>query len=116
MTQSEGELYTFMASLQLHSSIVYVKLPIPIGKELAAIGANFRKSGPHFLGPQYPGKKYRIYDFFSVRSIFSSPGQSPGRAIVLPPALASASALAKSLTLKFLCDGQGAVRRVILSL
>ena len=39
--------------------------------------------------------------------IFSSPGQSPGRAIVLPPALAlgsasaAASALAKSLTLKF---------------
>ena len=35
----------------------------------------------------------------------SSPGGSPGRAIVLPPAsalaLASASALAKSLTLKF---------------
>ena len=27
--------------------------------------------------------------------IFSSPGQSPGRTIVLPPALASASALAK---------------------
>ena len=46
--------------------------------------------------------------------IFSSPGRSPGRAIVLPPALASASALAKSL--KFLCDGQGAVRRAILSL
>ena len=33
--------------------------------------------------------------------IFSLPGQSPGRAIVLPPALAAASALAKSLTLKF---------------
>ena len=35
--------------------------------------------------------------------VFSSPGRSPGRAIVLPPALASASAaaLAKSLTLKF---------------
>ena len=33
--------------------------------------------------------------------IFSSPGQSPGRAIVLPPALAAALALAKSLTLKF---------------
>ena len=30
---------------------------------------------------------------------FSSPGRSPGRAIVLPPALASA--LAKNLTLKF---------------
>ena len=30
--------------------------------------------------------------------------------------LASATALAKSLTLKFLCDGQGAVRRAILSL
>ena len=27
--------------------------------------------------------------------VFSSPGRSPGRAIVLPPALASASALAK---------------------
>ena len=37
--------------------------------------------------------------------LFSSPGRSPGRAIVLPPALASASALvsglAISLTLKF---------------
>ena len=35
--------------------------------------------------------------------IFSSPGRSPGRAIVLPPAsaLALAAALAKSLTLKF---------------
>ena len=35
--------------------------------------------------------------------IFSSPGGSPGRAIVLPPAstLAAAAALAKSLTLKF---------------
>ena len=33
-----------------------------------------------------------------LRSIFSSPGRSPGRAIVLPPALASAlvaAALAK---------------------
>ena len=49
--------------------------------------------------------------------IFSSPGR---RAIVLPPAsaLALASALVKclSFTLKFLCDGQGAVRRAILSL
>ena len=42
---------------------------------------------------------------FYVR--FSSPGRSPGRAIVLPPASASAStsaaasALAKSLMLKF---------------
>ena len=35
------------------------------------------------------------------RYIFSSPGRSPGRAIVLPSALAAASALAKSLTLKF---------------
>ena len=37
--------------------------------------------------------------------IISSPGRSPGRAIVLPPALAStlvlAAALAKSLMLKF---------------
>ena len=33
--------------------------------------------------------------------LFSSSGQSPGRAIVLPLALAAASALAKSLTLKF---------------
>ena len=57
---------------------------------------------------------------------FSSPGRSPGKAIVLPPAsalalafvsaLALAAALAKSLTLSFLCDGQGAVRRAILSL
>ena len=35
-------------------------------------------------------------------TIFSSPGRSPGRAIVLPPAVAlAAAALAKSLTLKF---------------
>ena len=38
-------------------------------------------------------------------NIISSPGRSPGRAIVLPPALAlasaAASALAKSLTLRF---------------
>ena len=44
----------------------------------------------------------KLYD-----KIFSSPGQSPGRAIVLPPAsvlalvLVAASALAKSFTLKF---------------
>ena len=36
-------------------------------------------------------------------TFFSSPGQSPGRAVVLTPALAVAAlALAKSLTLKFL--------------
>ena len=40
------------------------------------------------------------------RKLFSWPGQSPGRAIVLPQALAlvlvsAAAALAKSLTLKF---------------
>ena len=50
----------------------------------------------------------------------SSPGRSPGRAIVLPGALAleSASALAKCqfLRLSLLCEGQGAVRRAILSL
>ena len=58
-----------------------------------------------------------------VKASFSSPGQSLGRAIVLPPALASelvsASVLAKyeSFYVKvFLCDGQGAVRRAILSL
>ena len=44
----------------------------------------------------------------SSAAIFSSPGQSPGRAIVLPPASALVAALAKML--KFLCDGQGAVR------
>ena len=35
--------------------------------------------------------------------IFISPGESPGRAIILPPAavFAGASALAKSLTFKF---------------
>ena len=47
----------------------------------------------------------------SNSAIFNLPGRSPGRAIVLPPALAAAlalassaaaaSALAKSLTLKF---------------
>ena len=65
-------------------------------------------------------------------TVFSSPGRRPGRAIVLPPAsalvlvlasalasaLAAASALAKfkNLHLSFLCDGQGAVRRAVLSL
>ena len=39
---------------------------------------------------------------FVIAVIFSSPGRSPGRAIVLPPVLAlAAAALAKSLTLKF---------------
>ena len=33
--------------------------------------------------------------------LFSWPGRSPGRAFVQPPASATASALAKSLTLKF---------------
>ena len=61
------------------------------------------------------------YKYFKS-PIFSSPGRCPGRAIVQPPAsalasaLTAASALAKGLTLKFLCDGQGAVRRDILSL
>ena len=55
--------------------------------------------------------------------IFSSPGRNPGRAIVLPPAsalaLAGASVLANCKSfylLSFLCDGQGAIRRAILSL
>ena len=39
--------------------------------------------------------------FTDGRSMISSPGQSPGSAIVLPPALASSAALAKILTLKF---------------
>ena len=51
----------------------------------------------------YPGLLgcLKMYCFFIP--FFSSPGQSPGRAIVLPLALASAAAsvLAKSLTLKF---------------
>ena len=56
---------------------------------------------------------------------FSSPGRSPGRAIILPPALTSASAATSMLakcqngkvfTLKFLCDWRGAVRRAILSM
>ena len=45
--------------------------------------------------------------FLSVIPLFRSPGRSPGRAIVLPPAAAlaltlalAAAALAKSLTLK----------------
>ena len=54
------------------------------------------------------------FSYYSARGsdlaifLFSSPGRSPGRAIVLPPAsalalaLASASAAANSLTLKFL--------------
>ena len=47
-------------------------------------------------------KDFDIRRYFYL-FIFSLPGQSPGRAIVLPPALAlaAASALAKSLTLKF---------------
>ena len=49
--------------------------------------------------------------------IFSSPGRSPGTAIVLPLALALALAKCLSFYVKvFLCDGQGAVRRAILSL
>ena len=36
-----------------------------------------------------------IVPSLSLRIIFSSPGGSPGRSIVLPPALASASGLAK---------------------
>ena len=48
---------------------------------------------------------HSLLALFSIGIIFSSPGQSPGRAIVLPLAsalaLASAAALAKSLTLKF---------------
>ena len=59
----------------------------------------------------------------SFLHFISSPGRSPGRAIVLPPgsalALAAAVALAKCLSFYiqvFLCDGQGAVRRAILSL
>ena len=41
--------------------------------------------------------------FDIVMSLFSSPGQSPGRSIVLPPVLAAAVALAnvKVFTLKF---------------
>ena len=44
--------------------------------------------------------------YIVISTVFSSPGRSPGRAIVLPPASASelasaAAALAKSLTLKF---------------
>ena len=60
---------------------------------------------------------------FKSRALFSSPGQSPGRALVLPPVLALALALAGALAkcesfyIKvFLCDGQGAVRQAILSL
>ena len=63
----------------------------------------------------------------NIYFIFSSPGRSPGRAIVLPPAsvlalavvLVSAVALAKRLSFYvkvFLCDGKGAVRQAILSL
>ena len=55
------------------------------------------------------GKKEKCKDFslFIIDFIFSSPGRSPGRAIVLPLAwalvavLALEAALAKSLTLKF---------------
>ena len=53
-------------------------------------------------------KLFKVYgQIFSISNsaifLFSSPGRSPGRAIVLPPASASAlaSVLAKSLTLKF---------------
>ena len=49
---------------------------------------------------------YQICQYFLLKKceklfIFSSPGQSPGKAIILPPVLALASALAKSLMLKF---------------
>ena len=57
-----------------------------------------------------------------ILGIFSLPGRSPGRAIVLTQvsALASAAAvaLAKCLSfyIKVFYDGQGTVRRAILSL
>ena len=40
-----------------------------------------------------------LFTQLPLKSLFSSPGRSPGRAIVLPPA--SALALANILTLKF---------------
>ena len=48
--------------------------------------------------------KITIVDIFGsnlIMVLFSSPGGSPGSAIVLPPALAVAAALPKILTLKF---------------
>ena len=51
--------------------------------------------------------------------IFSSPGQSPERAIVLPPGVCIGVGISKMLQflrLSFLCDGKGDVRRAILSL
>ena len=46
---------------------------------------------------------FMFYSVFYPDTIFSSPGRSPGRAIILPSALAlaAASALAKSLMFKF---------------
>ena len=50
---------------------------------------------------------YCFMVFYCGYVVLSSPGRSPGRAIVIPPALALAlvlalaSAIAKSLTLKF---------------
>ena len=68
------------------------------------------------------GKNLICQISFFFQYVISSSGQSPGRAIVLPSASAlasasmAASALANSLTFKFLCEGQCAVRRAIVSL
>ena len=49
------------------------------------------------------GQYSKIFGMFQCLEfrIFRLPGQSPGRAIVLPSASAAGSALAKSLMLKF---------------
>ena len=48
--------------------------------------------------------------------LFSSPGRCPGRAIVLPPGVGVGVGVSKKFNVKvFLCDGQGAVSRAILS-
>ena len=58
---------------------------------------------PTFVGTlTFMSRKYSIHGYLSLKNaefldILSSPGRSPGKAIVLPPALAvAASALAKS--------------------
>ena len=55
------------------------------------------KFGKHDREDEYWGTETRVYG--SRSSIFSSPGQSPGRAIVLAPALALALASASALAL-----------------
>ena len=100
---------------QLSLALLFFKLVSRLGTE--RYPAQYSDSHPPSDGPLslYSFNIHVIFTFLSHPEclIFSSPGRSPGRTIVLPPAsalasalvlasaLAAASALAKSLTLKF---------------